>query len=50
MAGEADGKAVKYSATSTNVRLRRDAEVTLPRADECTLKGVGRKVGKSAFH
>ena len=40
-AGEADGKAVKYSATLANARLRRDAEVTLPRADECTLKGVG---------
>lgn len=48
MAGEADGKAVKYSATTTNAWLRRDAEVTLPRADECTLKGVGWGVGKSA--
>lgn len=31
-----------------NARLRRDAEVTLPRADECTLKGVGWVAGKSA--
>ena len=31
-----------------NVRLRRDAEVTLPRPDEWALKGVGLEVGKSA--
>ena len=32
-----------------NARLRRDAEVTLPRPDEWALKGVGCQAGKSVW-
>ena len=33
-----------------SARLRRDAEVKLPRPDEWALKGVGLEVGKSASY
>jgi hypothetical protein len=39
--GVGDGKRVNIPVPLTNAKLRRDAEVTPVRTDECTLKEVG---------